>query len=179
VTSDLTKEEIAFGELVLTGVSHKKAAIEVWPEIRGPDAKAKRVFNKSMFQRWLHARKEITYQTVREITAQHEADYEARITTLAKAFADANLREKLQIHGTLTAEEGRKTAKPKDGILDTNRLAQLVAGAAAFGAGAGPRILDGRLSPLRRELSLDTDEGRGSAEVQPVAPPAGDVERPS
>ena len=175
-----TSEEIAFGELVLTDVSRADAAAEIWPDLKYPAHKASRVFQNDAFIEWYRARKEITEQNIREITARHKADYESRIEALAEAFGDPETkwREKLQIHDKLTIAEGRKVTRQKADALDTNRLAQLVAGAAAFGAGVGPRLLDGRLPAIRRELPLDTDKRRGPAEVQPVATPAADVERP-
>ena len=175
VTSDLGKDEIAFGELLLSGLSKRKAAAQVWPKIVAGSAKAKRVFEKSAFQRWYLARKEITYQTIREIAAKHHADYESRIEALAEAFSDPETkwREKLQIHDKLTVAEGRKTSTPAKGAGSVNLYALAFPEAATDDL--GQVHTGGRLPNLRRALSVDTDEGRWPAAVEVVAPPAADV----
>lgn len=178
-TTSLSPDEITFGELTLTGLSATKSAAKVWPLIMHPRMKAGRVTKKPQFKQWLAVRKEVTHQTVREITAKHNADYEARINVLAGSFADANLREKLQIHDKLTTEEGRKVAAhPKGGVIDTNRLAQLVAGAAAFGASARPSVPDTGFPAVHTVFPEDTHEGTGHTAVRAVAAPGTDVAGP-
>ena len=178
VTSDLDKDELAFGELLLTGVSKRKAAKQVWPKISGSGTKAARVFAKPTFQRWYLARKEITYQTIREIAAKHNADYESRIEALAEAFSDPKTkwREKLQIHDKLTVAEGRKTSTPAKGAGSVNLYALAFPGATP--GDMGQVHTGGRLPDLRGALSVDTDEGRWPAAVEVVETPASDMAGP-
>lgn len=180
--TNLSEEEIAFGELVLADVSHTDAAAEVWPDIKQPASKGSRVFAKESFQLWYRARRQITEQHIREITARHRADYESRINALAEAFSDPETkwREKLQIHDKLTTAEGRKVARPKGGGIDFNLLEALASGVAA-GATAVVRssVPERRLPAVPGNLSLDSHEGARATAVQTVAAPAPDVEGPA
>ena len=180
--TSLTKDEIAFGELVLTDVSHTDAAAQVWPHLKQPAAKGSRTFAKDAFQLWYRTRKEITEEAVREITAHHKADYESRVNALAEAFSNPRTkwREKLQIHDKLTVAEGRKVARRKDGAIDFNLLEALASGVAA-GATAVVRssVPERRLPAVPPDLSLDSHEGARATAVQTVAAPAPDVAGPA
>ncbi len=182
MSKKLSSEELAFGELVLTGASQAEAVAEVWPDIKQRASKGSRICAKPAFQHWLAARKEITEQRVREITAARRADYESRIEALAEAFADPETkwREKLQIHDKLTTAEGRKVAKRKEDAIDLNLLEALASGVAA-GATAVVRsgVPERRLPAVSRDLSLDTHKGARATAVQTVAAPAPDVEGPA
>ena len=178
VTSDLDKDELAFGELLLTGVSKRKAAKQVWPKISGSGTKAARVFAKPTFQRWYLARKEITYQTIREIAAKHNADYESRIEALAEAFSDPKTkwREKLQIHDKLTTAEGRKVALAKESSTG-NALAE-IAKAAGLGAALGASLPDGRFPTVRAVFPENQGQTGRVPALPPLAAPNPDVGRP-
>ena len=176
--SNLTKDEIAFGELLLSGVSKRKAAAQVWPKLNGSGAKAKRVCDKRTFQDWYRARKELTYLTVREITAKHNADYESRVNALAEAFSnpETKWREKLQIHDKLTAAEGRKVTSAKEHSTG-NALAE-IAKAAGLGAALGASLPDGRFPAVRAVFPENQGQTGCVPALPPLAAPAPDVGRP-
>ncbi len=177
VTTEPTKEEITFGELVLAGEDRAKAAKKVWPELKAAKGKAERTFKNPAFKRWYLARKEISYQSIREITARHQADYEARIEQLAEAFSnpETKWREKLQIHDKLTAAEGRKVVT-KERSSD-NVLAD-IAKAAGLGAALGASVSDGRFPAVRTVFPEDQGQAGRVAVLQPLAAPGTDVGGP-
>jgi len=175
--SDLTKQEVKFGELLLAGLDRTEAAAKVWPALKRPATRATRIWKRVSFQRWYRARKEISFQLIREITARHSADYEARIEQLAEAFSnpDTKWREKLQIHDKLTAAEGRK-AVTKERSSD-NVLAD-IAKAAGLGAALGASVSDGRFPHLRPVFPEDKGQTGRIATLPALAAPRTDVGGP-
>ena len=180
-TNDVPADFIEFGLLLEQGVPKGKAAVQVWPGLRTAKAKGTKVCSDPRFKAWQVTRRDVNEQRVRHITATLGADYESRITALATAFNDPEVktRERLQIHDKLTTAEGRRATSDKE-PASGNSLKKILEGigAGAVGGALSAGVRDGRFPALRTVFPEDTEQDGVPRSDDALAPSASVLGRP-